>query len=172
MKTGKQHLSRRQKAGAWLTYGYAPARKFTKAIGIACVLASLCLTDATLAQQASPSGGLAYDAQTQGPVPVPPSERALQTAVATPWFKVSEQGVVLEGAIFDQSGNMLFCDVSGRRVLRLTPDGQLSTVVSLDRLSPGGLAFHKDGRLFVAALDIPTGVGAVMAVNPDGSGLQ
>lgn len=48
--------------------------------------------------------------------------------------------------------------VSGRRVLRLTP--------------PGGLAFHKDGRLFVAALDIPNGVGSVLVVNPDGSGLQ
>ncbi len=57
-------------------------------------------------------------------------------------------------------------------MLRLTPDRRLSTVVTLDRLSPGGLAFHRDGRLFVAALDIPNGVGAIMAVNLDGSGLE
>ena len=30
--------------------------------------------------------------------------------------------MILEGAIFDRSGNLLFCDVSGGRVLRLTPD--------------------------------------------------
>jgi lactonase len=165
-------LSRHQQSGAWLKHSRAPARKLRSAIGVICVLPALGLADATSAQQAPLSGGLAYDAQTQGPVPIPPSERALQTTVATPWFQVSQQGIVLEGAIFDQSGNMLFCDVSGRRVLRLTPDRQLSTVVSLDRLSPGGLAFHKDGRLFVAALDIPNGVGAIMAVNLDGSGLQ
>ncbi len=102
----------------------------------------------------------------------PASERALQTAVAEPWFKVSDEGRILEGAIFDRSGNLLFCDVSGRRVLRLTPDRQLSTVVSLDALSPGGLAFHPDGRLFIAALNIPNNRGAIFAVNPDGSGLQ
>jgi lactonase len=172
MKPGRQNLSRHQESGAWLKHSRAPARKLKSAIGVICVLPALGLADATSAQQAPLSGGLAYDAQTQGPVPIPPSERALQTTVATPWFQVSQQGIVLEGAIFDQSGNMLFCDVSGRRVLRLTPDRQLSTVVSLDRLSPGGLAFHKDGRLFVAALDIPNGVGAIMAVNLDGSGLQ
>ncbi|CAN7666578.1 SMP-30/gluconolactonase/LRE family protein [Variovorax paradoxus] len=116
--------------------------------------------------------GLAYDAQTQSAVPIPPSERALQTALAEPWFKVSKEGLILEGAIFDRSGNLLFCDVSGRRVLRLTPDKQLSTVVTLDALSPGGLAFHPDGRLFIAALDIPNGRGAIFAVNPDGSSLR
>lgn len=67
---------------------------------------------------------------------------------------------------------MYFCDVSGRRVLRLTPDRQLSVVVTLDGLSPGGLAFHRDGRLFAAALDIAGGAGAILAVKPDGSGLE
>jgi lactonase len=172
MKSGRQPLSRRQDSGAWLKHSPAPARKLNTIVGFACILAGLGLADATWAQQTLLSGGLAYDVQTQGPVPIPPSERTLQTVVATPWFQVSNEGVVLEGAIFDQNGNMFFCDVSGRRVLRLTPDRQLSTVVSLDRLSPGGLAFHKDGRLFVAALDIPNGVGAIMAVNLDGSGLQ
>lgn len=63
------------------------------------------------AQEELASAGLAYDAQTQGPVPIRPSERALQTVVAKPWFKASGEGRVLEGVIFDRSGNMLFCDV-------------------------------------------------------------
>jgi len=142
------------------------------AIGLAFILAGLSVTDGVVARQAPRSGGLTYDAQTRGPVPIPPSERALQTVSATPWFKVSTEGLILEGAIFDQSGNLYICDVSGRRVLRLTPDRRVSTVVTLDRLSPGGLAFHRDGRLFIAALDIPNKAGAIMAVNPDGSGLQ
>ena len=121
------------------------------------------------AQQAQ---GLAYDAQTQSVVPIPPSERALQSTVAEPWFKVSKDGMILEGAIFDRSGNLLFCDVSGGRVLRLTPDKQLSTVVRLDGLFPGGLAIHKDGRLFIAALTGTFDSGAILAVNLDGSNLQ
>ncbi|WP_349606071.1 SMP-30/gluconolactonase/LRE family protein [Cupriavidus sp. DF5525] len=139
---------------------------------MACLAASVCLTAEASAQQTFASPGLAYDAQTQGPVPIPPSERALQAVVAKPWFKASDEGRILEGAIFDHSGNLLFCDVTGRRVLRLTPDKRLSTVASLDALFPGGLAFHKDGRLFIAALDLARGAGAIFAVKPDGAGMQ
>src|SRR3954454_7158119 len=79
---------------------------------------------------------LAYDAQTRGPVPIPPSERGLQAVVAEPWFRVSDEGIVLEGPAFDRAANLLFCDVSGKRVLRLTPDKRLSIVVNLDQLAP------------------------------------
>ncbi|MCD2341469.1 SMP-30/gluconolactonase/LRE family protein [Ideonella azotifigens] len=114
----------------------------------------------------------AFDMHTRSVVPIPASERALQTAVAEPWFKVSNEGLLLEGAIFDRSCNLLFCDVSERRVLRLTPDQQLSTVVTLDTLSPGGLAFNPNGRPFIAALGIPNRRGAIYSANPGGSGLQ
>ena len=124
------------------------------------------------AQQGAAVPALVYDAQTRGPVPIPPSERGLQTVVAEPWFKVSDEGLVLEGPAFDRDGNLLFCDVSGRRVLRLTPDRRLSTVVGLDKLGPGGIAVHKDGRIFIAAMDIAKGIGSVLAVKPDGSGMQ
>lgn len=147
------------------------ATKHLAALGLVLGLAGPGVDGAASAQQLL-SEQLTYDEQTQGPVPIPPSERAVPSVVATPWVQVSTDGIVLEGAIFDQSGTMYFCDVSGRRVMRLTPDRQLSTVVTLDRLSPGGLAFHRDGRLFVAALDIPNEVGALMAVNLDGSGLE
>ncbi|MBL6080306.1 SMP-30/gluconolactonase/LRE family protein [Belnapia sp. T18] len=115
---------------------------------------------------------LRYDAQTRGAVPIPPSQRGLQTVVAEPWFKVFDTGLVLEGPAFDRDGNLLFCDVGGGRVLRLTPDRRLSTVVRLDQLGPGGLAVHRDGRIFIAALDFAKSVGADVAVQPDGSGMQ
>src|SRR3954463_7355327 len=124
------------------------------------------------AQQGGAVPALAYDAQPRGPVPIPPSERGLQTVVAEPWFKVSDEGLVLEGPAFDRDRNLLFCDLSGRRVLRLTPDKRLSTVVSLDQLGPGGLAIHKDGRVFIAAMDVTGGVGSIVALEPDGSGVQ
>lgn len=127
---------------------------------------------ATLAQPADPPPALVHDALTRGPAPVPPSERGLQAVVAEPWFKVSDAGLVLEGPAFDRDGNLLFCDVTGGRVLRLTPDRRLSTVVGLDRLAPGGLAVHGDGRIFIAALDLTRGIGAVLAVRPDGSGMR
>ena len=124
------------------------------------------------AQQSGMVPALVYDAQTRGPVPIPSSERGLQTVVAEAWFKVSDEGLVLEGPAFDRDGNLLFCDVSGRRVLRLAPDKRLSTVVSLDQLGPGGLAVHKDGRVFIAGMVLTKGVGSIIAVEPDGSGMR
>jgi lactonase len=131
-----------------------------------------CLAAGAYGQQHGAVHALAYDPQTRGPVPIPAPECGLQTVVAEPWFKVSHEGIVLEGAAFDRTGNLLFCDVSGRRVLRLTPDKRLSTVVSLNDVSPGGLAVHKDGRIFIAALNIPKETGLIAAVKPDGTGMQ
>src|SRR4051812_24409486 len=54
------------------------------------------------AQQGGMTPALVYDAQTRGPVPIPSSERGLQTVVAEPWFKVSDEGLVLEGPAFDR----------------------------------------------------------------------
>ena len=45
-------------------------------------------------------------------------------------------------------------------------------MISLDQLGPGGIAIHKDGRIFIAAMDIAKGVGAVLAVEPDGWGTR
>ncbi|MEG6503553.1 SMP-30/gluconolactonase/LRE family protein, partial [Desulfovibrio sp. 1214_IL3152] len=118
------------------------------------------------------AAGLAYDEHTRGPAPIPPSERNLQTVTAEQWLKVADKNDILEGAIFDARGNLLFCDVSNGRVLRATPDKKLSTFVDLDGYSPGGIAFHKDGRLFIAALDSTYTKGAIFAVNPDGKGLR
>jgi lactonase len=80
--------------------------------------------------------------------------------------------MVLEGPAFDRDGNLLFCDVSGSRVLRVTPDKHLSVVVSQKQVSPGGIAIHKDGRIFVAAINLVQGTGEIIAVKPDGAERQ
>jgi hypothetical protein len=56
---------------------------------------------AAYAQQGGTVPALVYDAQTRGPVPIPQSERGLQSVIAQPWFKVSDEGLVLEGAAFE-----------------------------------------------------------------------
>jgi len=86
-----------------------------------------CLGAGAYARQGGAVLALAYDSQTRGPVPIPPSERGLQTVIAEPWFKVSEEPRVLEGPCFDRNGHLVFSDVYGGHVLRLTPDKQLST---------------------------------------------
>ena len=111
---------------------------------------------------------LEYEAGMRAPVPVPPSERALQTATAELWFQVPGKGRVLEGIIFDENGDLLFCDVTERRILRLTPDRKLSTVIAPDALAPAGLALRQDGRLFIAAVDLAGGKGAILSVESEG----
>jgi lactonase len=131
-----------------------------------------CLSSDGYGQKRQRALALTYDDQTHGPVPIPPSERGLQTVVAEPWFKVSQQGIVLEGPAFERNGDLLLCDVSGRRVLRLSPDRHLSTVVTFDDVAPGGLAIDRDGRIFIAAMNLTKGTGSIMTVKPDGTGMQ
>lgn len=114
---------------------------------------------------------LTYDARTRGPVPIPPGERDLQSVVARPWFKVSDEGIPLEGPSFDRAGDLLFTDAGSGRVLRLTADKRLTTVVPANDLNLGGLAVHKDGRIFAAG----TGGfrrGSIVSVRPDGSDMR
>ncbi|TCK04244.1 lactonase [Marinobacterium mangrovicola] len=138
------------------------------------LMPAICLATlvAPIQAPAAEAEGLVYQADIRGPAPIPASERGLQAVVAKPWLRVSDEGPVLEGAIFDTAGDLLFCDVSGRRVLRATAEKQLSTLVTLDGLSPGGLALHADGRVFIAALNVPAHKGAIFAVKADGSGLE
>src|SRR5690349_3262242 len=86
--------------------------------------------------------------------------------------KYRTKKMVLEGPAFDRDGNLLFCDVSESRVLRLTPDKHLSVVVSEKRVSPGGIAIHKDGRIFIAAINLVERSSDIIAVRPDGTDRQ
>jgi lactonase len=92
------------------------------------VLAAALCTIGLIAGEPSGAGearnGLAYDAQTRGPVPIPPAERSLQTVTAEPWFKVSDEALPLEGPSFERDGNLVFAEAGGGRIFRLTPDSR------------------------------------------------
>lgn len=132
---------------------------------------------ATLKDATSERRALSYSDETLGLVPIPASERDLPTAMAEPLFKVSDTPLGLEGPAFDRQGNLLFVDVFGGRVLRLSPDHQLTTVYTDPALHPAGIAIHKDGRIFLACLGAMDShglfpAGTVVAINPDGSNRQ
>jgi len=140
---------------------------------VGATLAGLMLVQSAVAdaQEAGDMPGLRHDAHTRSAVPIPPSERALQTVEAEPYFQVSDQSLVLEGAVFDRNDNLLFVDAATGRVFRLTPDRQLSVVVPENSLGAAGLAVHRDGRIFIASVG-DMRQGSIRSVNPDGSGEQ
>ena len=110
-------------------------------------------------------------------VPIPPAEQGLATATAEPYFQVSDELVGLEGPAFDRQGNLLFVDVFGGRILKLTPQRQLSTLYCDPVLHPAGIAVHKDGRIFIAAVgpmdaDSMFRRGSVIALDADGRNPQ
>ena len=87
---------------------------------------------------------------------------------AVPYHQVSSEGHTLEGAISDGKGNLLFCDVTRREVLRLDACRKASVLVHFDTVAPGGLALHKDGRLFIAAINLDNNRGNIHALTADG----
>ncbi|MBB3014046.1 SMP-30/gluconolactonase/LRE family protein [Cupriavidus alkaliphilus] len=109
--------------------------------------------------------------------PIPFGERDLPTATAEPYFKVGDSSVALEGPAFDRNGNLLFVDVYGGRVLRLSPGRELTTLYVEKDLHPAGIAIHKDGRIFVACVGPINSAGqfdagSVIALDADGSNRQ
>ncbi|CAE6844547.1 SMP-30/gluconolactonase/LRE family protein [Paraburkholderia domus] len=123
------------------------------------------------------SSVLSYTDHTRGLVPIPIWERDLPTAVAKPYFKVSDTATPLEGLAFDRSGNLLFVDIYNSRVHRLSQDRHLTTVYSEAELHPAGIAVHKDGRIFVAAVGRTNSEGhfadgTIISVEADGSNCQ
>ena len=116
---------------------------------------------------------LVHNENTKTPSPIPQNEKNLPTVIAEPYFKVSDKGLLLEGPVFDRNGNLFFVDVLSGSVFKLTPDKKLSTIVGPGKLgAAAGLAFHKDGRIFIACLgDFKVG-GSVVAIKPDGSGME
>lgn len=143
------------------------------ALTMACILVA-CILSACSTPQSSDSNALVYRPGLQGLAAIPLPEQDLPTAIAEPYFKVAEGGdMALEGPAFDREGNLFFLDIYGGRVLRLTPDRQLTAIYTDKDLHPAGLAIHKDGRIFIAALG-PIGAsgtfeaGSVIAIDPNG----
>lgn len=115
------------------------------------------------AQISDGPAALTYGERTRGPVPIPPAERGLQTVVAEPWFKVSDEALSLEGPSFDRDGDLLFGSAKDGRVFRLGQDRKLSTLVGPNDLGLGGLAVHRDGRIFAAGAGDFRGGGSIVS---------
>lgn len=56
---------------------------------------------------------------------------------------------LLEGPAFDREGNLWCVDIAYGRIFRVKPNGAFELMLTYDG-EPNGLAFHQDGRLFVA----------------------
>jgi gluconolactonase len=57
--------------------------------------------------------------------------------------------VYLEGPAFDRDGNLWVVDIPWGRLFKVTPGGDVTCELEYDG-QPNGIAFHKDGRAFVA----------------------
>lgn len=84
---------------------------------------------------------------------------------------MSADPLALEGPAFDQAGDLLFADATHSRVFRLTRDRRLSVVLEPNARGIGGLALHRDGRIFAAGTGDMRGGGSIVALSPDGADL-
>ncbi|WP_340317899.1 SMP-30/gluconolactonase/LRE family protein [Rhizorhabdus argentea] len=123
---------------------------------------------------------LNYDMTSRAPR-IPPSEKDLQTAIAEPWFTITDKTAVpggidkkvfIEGGVFDRQGNLLFAELYSGRVMRLSPDRDLTVILPKNPSGPAGLGVHKDGRIFVAAVGDLSQGGSVFTIRSDGSNKQ
>lgn len=73
--------------------------------------------------------------------------------VRSAWADANKHGQklhsFLEGPAFDRQGNLYVTDIPYGRIFRISPTGGWELVIEYDG-EPNGLAFHADGRLFVA----------------------
>ncbi|WP_018717551.1 SMP-30/gluconolactonase/LRE family protein [Arhodomonas aquaeolei] len=147
---------------------------FPRAAAAAAVALAAALTATPAVSSAADDGvqALAYTADIRSPIPIPPAEQDLQTIVAKRWFKVSDEPLQLEGPVFDADGNLLFVEVFGGRVFRLSPDRELETLVGKNDLGSAGLAVGDDGRIYIAGLGNFKDTGRIVSVAPDGSDMQ
>jgi len=105
-------------------------------------------------------------------MPLPPEVAGLPVIKAEPWFLIHpdvKEGM-LEGPAFDRQNNLYIC-VGGpkgnfSKILRITPEKEVTTILDSPTAVPTGIAVHKNGRLFAASMS-----GELLIMNPDGSGL-
>ncbi|MBV6670038.1 SMP-30/gluconolactonase/LRE family protein [Xanthomonas euvesicatoria pv. alangii] len=106
-----------------------------------------------------------------GASPLPRSDIALDTVEAEHWVQTSESYAFIEGPAFDRHDNLIFSMPLDGRVMSLSPDRKLRTLVSRNDRGSAGLAIHKDGRIFIASAGDFTKGGSIMTVQADGSDL-
>ena len=98
-------------------------------------------------------------------VPLPPDLKGLPTITAEPWLQIGESpALFLEGPAFDRASNLYISSLLDGRILKIIPEKKVATILEQKGLIPNGIAFHKDGRMFVACSS-----GKLITLNPDGT---
>lgn len=100
-------------------------------------------------------------------VPIPPSLVSLPTIKAKPLLQVEPSGAFLEGPAFDLDSNLYVSSLFDSRILKISPDEEVTTIFSEPGLLPDGIAIHQDGRLFVVCLS-----GRIVVLDSDGNYLS
>ena len=103
--------------------------------------------------------------------PLPADVAGLPTVTAEPWFCIdADPGMCIEGPAADAQGNLYVCVAvpppgPNPKIVKITPDKVMTDFYCSDGSDlPVGVAFHKDGRMFVAAM-----FGGFTVLNPDGT---
>jgi lactonase len=116
----------------------------------------------------APFGELASAQPEKSVVPLPPDLKGIPTITAEPWLQIGESpALFLEGPAFDRAGNLYISSLLDSRILKITPEKKVTTILEQKGLLPNGIAFHKDGRMFVACSS-----GKLISLNPDGTNLN
>lgn len=106
--------------------------------------------------------------------PIPPSEQGLQTVVAEPFFKVTdERPKHLEGICFDRNGDMWFVSMYDNCICKLDMrEKTITQRVYVDNdVLPTAVKIHKNGRLYIPCID-KVKKGGLYSCEPDGSDMQ
>lgn len=141
-------------------------------LGAAFAAATLCTAPASAQSPTPELPALELTDAQKSAVPLPMAEADLPTVEAVEYFKVSDEALQLECPVFDAAGDLLFCEVFGGRVYKLTPDKTLTTVLGENDLRPAGLEVHKNGRIYMAELGDFDTRGSIVSMAADGTDIQ
>ncbi|GGD35798.1 SMP-30/gluconolactonase/LRE family protein [Pseudoxanthomonas indica] len=85
-------------------------------------------------------------------------------------FVTLPEGSTGNGIRFDRHGHMLVADYSGHNILRVSPDGEVSTFAHEPRMhQPNDIALAPDGRLYASDPDWKHDSGQLWRIDADGS---
>lgn len=102
-----------------------------------------------------------------GNTAIPADVADLPTIEAEYWVTTTEDRVGMEGPVFDDEGNLFVCSVGMtypiNYILKVDEQKNISTVWE-GELSPLGLAFHENGKLFAVCRE-----GEVLIIEKNGS---
>lgn len=111
---------------------------------------------------------LTYNGKSKSVVPIV-SESELQTVIAEPWLKISDDGLQLEGLIFDKEHNLFLCEVFGGKIFKVNlPSKEISVAFQSEKQNPAAVKVHKDGRLFTCYLGDFESTGGIFATDEHG----